>query len=150
MKIQRKEHYIQNKSWNLKITRKITKLSKPEVLARFWISKDLILLVRSGFGLLPGVDWTYSMYSYFLSPEWWKMWPYMLEWCFKGYFLYSLLLGTLFVLFKTKWIGGNLFGINMLFHDFHLSYRLLFMKLSLLGTNSGAIVLFRLFDVIYV
>jgi hypothetical protein len=35
----------------------------------------------------------------------------------------------LFVLFMTKLSGGNLFGINMLFHDFHLSCGLLFMML---------------------
>jgi hypothetical protein len=53
-------------------------------------------------------------------------------------------LGTLFVLFGTKWSGGNLFGINMLSHDFHLSYGLLFVKLSLLRISLGPIVLFRL------
>jgi hypothetical protein len=44
--------------------------------------------------------------------------------------------------------GGNLFGINMLFRDFHLSYQLLFMKLSVLRISSGAMVLFRLSDAI--
>jgi cytochrome b561 len=40
-----------------------------------------------------------------------------------------VVLGTLF---GTKWSGGNLFGINMLFHDFHLCCGLLLMMLSLL------------------
>jgi len=40
-----------------------------------------------------------------------------------------LALGTLFVLFETKLSDGNLFGINRLFHDFHLSCGLLLKKL---------------------
>jgi hypothetical protein len=44
-------------------------------------------------------------------------------------------LGTLFVLFGTKLSSGNLFGINMLFNDFHLSCELLFIMLSLLGIS---------------
>jgi hypothetical protein len=59
-------------------------------------------------------------------------------------------LGTLFVLFGTKWNSGILFSINMLFRNFHLSYGLLFTKLSPLRISSGAIVLFRLSDAIYV
>jgi hypothetical protein len=47
----------------------------------------------------------------------------------------------------VKW--WNLVGINMLFRDFNLSCGLLFMKLSLLKISSGALVLFRLFDAIY-
>jgi len=38
----------------------------------------------------------------------------------------------------------------MLFRDFHLSCGLLFMKLSLLRISSGAIVLFKLSNAIYV
>jgi hypothetical protein len=57
-----------------------------------------------------------------------------------------VVLVTLFVMFRTTWSGGILFGINMLFHDFHLSCELLFMKLSLLKISSCDMVLFRLSD----
>ena len=55
-----------------------------------------------------------------------------------------VVLGTLFILFRTKLSGGNLFGINMLSRDFHLSCGLLFMKLSLLKISFDPMVLFRL------
>ena len=41
-------------------------------------------------------------------------------------------------------------GINMLSRDFHLSFRLLFMKLSLLKISYDPMVLFRLSDALYV
>ena len=60
--------------------------------------------------------------------------------------LFSLfvVLETLFVLFGTKLSDGNLFGINMLFRNIHLSCGLLFMNLSLLKIISNAMVLFKL------
>jgi len=42
-----------------------------------------------------------------------------------------VVLGTLFIPFRTKWRGANLFGINMLSRDFFLFCGLLFVKLSL-------------------
>jgi hypothetical protein len=56
-----------------------------------------------------------------------------------------------FILFRTKWIGGNLFGINMLFHDFcFFLWIAIYETLSTQDKLSGAMVLFRLSDAIYV
>jgi hypothetical protein len=62
----------------------------------------------------------------------------------------SAMFGMLFAPFITKWSGGSLYGINMLYYDSLSSYGLLFVRPFRFRISSCPMVLFRLIDVFYV
>ena len=90
------------------------------------------MLIRSGFGLL--LDDPSGLNLFYVPPLFFSRMMVGVTWCVgrmvQGVSSLFIVLGTLFVLFWTKWSGENLFGINMLSHDFLLFCGLLFVEFS--------------------